>query len=263
LFFLLYKEREREREREREIQVSLRHNGSILAHGDYFVFFGGFCQAIELPQKESNRKGEMPQNKNPTQTSLSERGFGKRNGVNNAGKKSLAREISKRYQKAGKKEKTGILNERIQFTRTRAYHKNDNCCAGQKNYSRARAFVGYDRFPAAAELDALAALYRPLCPLINFFIPSEKLISKTRGGSKIRKVYDKQVLSPYRRLLACPGVSDELKARLVKRSGLYSPAALQQEVRDAVDVLASLKCGSDLEEPFTLAALVLHASNYG
>jgi len=154
-------------------------------------------------------------------------------------------------------------DERIQFTRTRAYHKNDNCYAEQKNYSCVRTFVGYDRFWTTAELDALSALYRSLCPLINFFIPSVKLISKTRVGSKIRKVYDKQVLSPYQRLLACPDVSDEVKARLVKRSEIYNPVTLQREVHDAVDVLASLKRGSDLEEPVSLASLALHASNYG
>jgi hypothetical protein len=94
-------------------------------------------------------------------------------------------------------------------------------------------------------------------------MPSQKLISKTRVGSKIRKVYDKQIVSPCQRLLACPDVSDEAKARLVKKSGIYNPVALQREVHDAVDVLTSLKRGSDLEEPLSLAALALHASNYG
>ena len=91
---------------------------------------------------------------------------------------------------------------------------------------------GHVRLSTAAELGALAALYRPLCPLINFFIPSEKLTSKTRVGSKIRKVYDKQVLSPYRRLLACPDVTDEVKARLVKGSEMYNPVVLRRKVHD-------------------------------
>jgi hypothetical protein len=46
-----------------------------------------FCQEPKLPQKKSNRKGTMPQNKNLTQIRLSEGGFGKTNGVINAGKK--------------------------------------------------------------------------------------------------------------------------------------------------------------------------------
>jgi hypothetical protein len=154
-------------------------------------------------------------------------------------------------------------NERIQFTRARPYRKNDNCYVEQKNYSCVRLFVGYDRLSTVAELDALAALYRSLCPLINFFIPSEKLISKTRVSSKIRKVYDKQILSPYQRLLTCPDITDEVKTQLVKRSEIYNPVVLQREVHNAVDVLSSLKYGSDLEEPLSLSALVLHASNYG
>jgi hypothetical protein len=52
--------------------------------------------------------------------------------------------------------------ERIQFTRSRAYRKNDNCFVEQKNYSCVRNFVGYYRFSAAAERDALAAVYRSL-----------------------------------------------------------------------------------------------------
>ena len=76
-------------------------------------------------------------------------------------------------------------------------------------------------------------------------------------------MYDKQVLSPYQRLLACPDVTDEVKARLVKTSEMYNPVVLQREVHDAVDVLSSFSRASDLEEPLSLSALALHASNYG
>ncbi|MDR1901930.1 MAG: transposase family protein [Treponema sp.] len=77
-------------------------------------------------------------------------------------------------------------SSRIQFTRGRAYHKNDNCFVEQKN-------------------DA-CVLCRSLCPLLNYFLPSVKLVSKNRIGSKIRKVYGK-FRSPYRRLLASPSSS--------------------------------------------------------
>jgi hypothetical protein len=53
-----------------------------------------------------------------------------------------------------------------------------------------------------AERDALAAVYRSLCPLLNFFMPIIKLISKERVGAK--KVYDKIIISPYQRLMASP-----------------------------------------------------------
>jgi hypothetical protein len=151
------------------------------------------------------------------------------------------------------------LQQRIQFTRSRAYRKNDNCFVEQKNYSCVRNFVGYYRFSATAERDALASVYRSLCPLLNFFIPTLKLISKTRVGSKIKKVYDKNIVSPYQRLLASPDLSDEVKAELTRRLGLYNPVKLQQEVHKAVDALVTLNRSRNLEGVESLAVSALQA----
>jgi hypothetical protein len=127
-------------------------------------------------------------------------------------------------------------SSRIQFTRSRDYHKNDNCFVEQKNDACIRNYVGYYRFDTPAECQALAVLYRSLCPLLNYFLPSVKLISKNRIGSKIRKVYDKPQ-SPYRRLQASPDISEGVKAELTRRYHGYNPVILQQEVHQAVAAL--------------------------
>ncbi|MDR2433598.1 MAG: hypothetical protein LBD47_03410, partial [Treponema sp.] len=75
-----------------------------------------------------------------------------------------------------------------------------------------------------------------LCPLLDYFLPVIKLVDKIRGGSKVRKVYDKPA-SPYRRLLASPDLSDAVKAELTRRYERYNPVLLQQEVHRAVDAL--------------------------
>jgi hypothetical protein len=147
-------------------------------------------------------------------------------------------------------------DERIQFTRSRAYRKNDNCFVEQKNFTCVRNFVGYYRFCAAAERDALADVYRSLCPLLNFFMPTIKLISKTRVGTKIKKVYDKKVISPYQRLMASPDISAETKTELTKRFALYDPVKLQGEVHKAVDALVSHNRAINLEGGKTLRQLV-------
>jgi hypothetical protein len=147
-------------------------------------------------------------------------------------------------------------DERIQFTRTRAYRKNDNCFVEQKNFTCVRHFVGYYRFSAAAERDALTVLYHSLCPLLNFFMPTLKLISKTRVGSKIKKVYDTKVISPYRRLMASPDLCDEVKAELTRRMKQYDPVKLQREVHNAVDALVSLNRAINLEGGKPLRQLV-------
>jgi hypothetical protein len=78
-------------------------------------------------------------------------------------------------------------DQHIQFTRSRAYRKNDNRFVEQKNFSCVRNFAGYYRFSAAAERDALATVCRSLCPLLNFFMPTIKLVSKTRIWYKNKK----------------------------------------------------------------------------
>ena len=150
-------------------------------------------------------------------------------------------------------------DERIQFTRTRAYRKNDNCFVEQKNFTCVRNFVGYYRFCAAAERDALADVYRSLCPLLNFFMPTIKLISKKRVGTKIKKVYDKKVISPYQRLLASSDLCVEAKTELSLRAGQYDPVKLQREVHKAVDALVSLNRAVNLEGGKALAVSASHA----
>jgi hypothetical protein len=150
--------------------------------------------------------------------------------------------------------------EGIQFTRSRPYHKNDNCYVEQKNNSCVRNFVGYYRFSSQKECDALAAVYRPLCLLLNYFIPTQKLLSKTRIGSKIKRLYDKKILSPYQRLLASPDLSDKCKQELAKRYKPLNPVKLQQEVHEAVDALMSLNRTKDLEGVESLATSALQAN---
>jgi hypothetical protein len=150
-------------------------------------------------------------------------------------------------------------DEHIQFTRARACRKNDNCFVEQKNNACVRNFAGYDRFSSPAQWAALAAVYKPLCFLLNYFMPTYKLKSKTRAGSKIKKVYDTKVLSPYQRLLASTDLSDEVKAELAKRYMLYNPVVLQREVHDAVNALMSLNKTQKLEWVKNIAVSALHA----
>ena len=99
-------------------------------------------------------------------------------------------------------------------------------------------------------------MYRSLCPLLNFFIPTIKLLSKKRVGSKIKKVYDTIVQSPYQRLMASPDLSDAAKAELSRRFALYDPVNLQREVHRAVDALVSLNRTVNLDDGKALRQLV-------
>ena len=90
--------------------------------------------------------------------------------------------------------------ERIAFTRSRSYKKNDSCHVEQKNWSIVRRLVGYDRYSSPAALDRLNLIYSVLRQYVNFFQPTMKLVSKTRHGAKVHKVYE-TAKTPYQRLL--------------------------------------------------------------
>jgi hypothetical protein len=78
----------------------------------------------------------------------------------------------------------------VPFSRSRDHRKNDNCFVEQKNGAVVREYAGYDRLSGSEEQALLAAVYLPLGPLLNFFMPTRKLTGKTRTGSKEIKVYD-------------------------------------------------------------------------
>ena len=79
----------------------------------------------------------------------------------------------------------------------------------------------------------MAAVYEPLVPLLNFFMPSQKLKSKTRVGSKEIKVYDKP-LSPFHRLIESAELSQHIKDSLSTQIALYNPVMLQHNVNKAI-----------------------------
>ena len=120
-------------------------------------------------------------------------------------------------------------DEKITFTRTRSYRKNDNCFVEQKNYSVVRRAVGYSRYDTTEEQALLNELYPYLRLYTNFFQPSVKLIKKTRVGSKVTKKYDKP-LTPYRRVLASPAVPQEDKKKLSSLYAKLNPAQLKRSI---------------------------------
>ena len=77
--------------------------------------------------------------------------------------------------------------EKIAFTRGRAWKKNDGCCVEQKNYSVVRPAVGYARYDSAMQQQLLNTLYGQLRLYTNYFQPVMKLVSKERIGAKVKK----------------------------------------------------------------------------
>lgn len=120
-------------------------------------------------------------------------------------------------------------DEHITFTRSRPYKKNDNCFVEQKNYSIVRRTVGYYRYQTRAQLELLNALYAVLRLYTNFFQPVMKLQEKVRAGSKLTRRYDTPQ-TPYKRVLAHPHVSQDIKDHLTEQYARLNVVALKREL---------------------------------
>jgi hypothetical protein len=120
-------------------------------------------------------------------------------------------------------------DQRLTFTRSRPYRKNDNCFVEQKNYSVVRRAVGYDRYDTDEQLALLNELYSYLRLYTNFFLPTMKLKTKERVGSRVKKTYDK-AQTPYQRVLAAPQVAKQKKQLLRVKYETLNPAALKRQL---------------------------------
>ncbi len=102
----------------------------------------------------------------------------------------------------------------VAFTRSRPYRKNDQVHIEQKNYTQVRLWFGYERYDNPEVVPLINTLCKgALNQLLNHFLPTMKLASKQRVGSKVVRKYG-ETQTPLRRVLACAEVSAETKARL-------------------------------------------------
>ena len=127
----------------------------------------------------------------------------------------------------------------ITFTRSRPYKKNDSCFVEQKNYSVVRRNVGYLRYDTDEELWLLNELYIYLDHYTNYFQPVQKLVSKTREGSKITKKYD-EARTPFRRVLESKYIDDKIKARSKVQYDSLNPAELKRKISRLQEKLLKL-----------------------
>ena len=124
---------------------------------------------------------------------------------------------------------TYCLKEKITFTRSRAYKKNDSCHVEQKNGNVVRRLVGYDRYASKAAYQCLARIYDSVRLYMNFFQPTMKLVTKTRHGAKVNKVYD-TARTPYQRLLEAGVLTEAKQQELAATYHGLNPVRLLKQI---------------------------------
>jgi hypothetical protein len=137
---------------------------------------------------------------------------------------------------------TFCQQEKITFTRSRAYRKNDQAWIEQKNGAVIRKIIGHERFSGIVAGQALAQLLQAVRLHVNYFQPSFKLRERVREGGKMKKVYYPPA-TPCDRLLAHAGVGTNAKNTLRDLGSRLDPVALLQRIRQGQSALAALSSG--------------------
>jgi hypothetical protein len=131
-------------------------------------------------------------------------------------------------------------HKKIQFTRGRPYKKDDNAHIEQKNWTHVRKIFGYLRYDSEPAQQALNDLYQNELRIFqNLFLPSMKLLSKSRVGSKLKRRYD-QPQTPLQRLAACPQADPLKLAELQKLTDATDPFDLANAIEQKLERIYQL-----------------------
>jgi len=120
--------------------------------------------------------------------------------------------------------------EKLEFSRSRPYRKNDNCFVEQKNSQNVRKVVGHVRYDTDLEIEILNDLYRNDLRLYkNFFQPVMRLESKERNKGHISRKYQK-AKTPYKWLMDSKETPDKVKQKLEAIYLTLNPAELKRVI---------------------------------
>jgi hypothetical protein len=122
---------------------------------------------------------------------------------------------------------------------TRRILPRKDCHVEQKNWSVVRRLVGYSRYNFRAALEALNRVYNLTRLYVNFFQPVMKLVSKTRQGAKVHKIYDR-AQTPYQRLLGSGVLTEAKRQELAATYHGLNPVLLLSEINENLEHLWKL-----------------------
>jgi hypothetical protein len=99
-----------------------------------------------------------------------------------------------------------------------------------------RRLVGYDRYTSRVAFQCLERLYNSVRLYQNFFQPTMKLISKTRHGAKVYKLYG-TARTPHQRLLQSDVLTKAKRAELVAIYHGLNPVMLLKQINSTLEQL--------------------------
>lgn len=136
--------------------------------------------------------------------------------------------------------------EKIELTRSRPNHKNDNAYVEQKNGHVIRRFLGYSRLDQREVVEFINEMYDLLETYLNHFVPSKKLLEKVRIGSRYKRKYDK-AKTAYARVLEHREISQEIKDKITMEHHRLNPLIMKRKIDMMIEKIFRLN--RTLREP--------------
>jgi hypothetical protein len=136
----------------------------------------------------------------------------------------------------------GAKLPKLELSRSRPYHKNDNRFVEENNHSLVRAYVGYDRFETAAQTILINQLYECLWQYHNFFQPVMRLqhkLSSPESNGRIKRIYD-DARPPFDRLCTANALAAGQQLQLEALRQSLNPCALRRKIELYIEQLRSL-----------------------
>lgn len=126
---------------------------------------------------------------------------------------------------------------KLDLSRSRPYHKNDNCFIEQSHRTSVRAYVGHARYDTPAEMRLVNELYDVLRLYKNFFQPVLRLKTKERIKGHVTRRYE-PAKTPYQWLMDHPAVPAATKETLSDQYERLNPADLRRQIDTILAKLA-------------------------
>lgn len=132
----------------------------------------------------------------------------------------------------------------ITLSRSRPYHKNDNCHVEQKNATLVRAYLGDDRLDSVAQTLVANQLLEQMWIYYNLFQPvmhlqEKQVITQNGRPPHIRRRYD-EARTPFDRLCATDAILPEHRKQLGAVRDQINPRLFRQQIYATLDHLFSL-----------------------
>jgi transposase InsO family protein len=129
---------------------------------------------------------------------------------------------------------------KIQPFRGRPYKKDDNAHIEQKNWTHVRKLLGWDRYDTRHAAEAINDLYiNEMHLFMNLFMPSMKLLTKERVGSKLKRVYE-EPKTPCERVIESKQGDPEKMQALERLKDRLDPFSLAQAIEEKLERISKL-----------------------